>query len=137
MGRPYERLPAGAKKHLEAMASNGLLSECVAAQSLGMPLADFRRVISEHKPSKAVWENALSIERDILFQSLYTKATKEGDTKAMQTLLAIRHGLNEKQPQGAQAGVSINFTLPSAMDPKEYAKQIQEATAVKELSHDD
>lgn len=134
MARPYEKLPPGAKQHLEAMAANGLLSECAAATALGMPLDQFRRVIAEHKPSKAIWDNALSIERDQLYQSLYQKA-RDGDTKAAQTLLALRHGLTEKQPQTATQGVSINFTLPAAMDADAYIKQIK-AAEVKELGHD-
>jgi hypothetical protein len=106
------------------MAAHGLLSESAAATSLGMPLDQFRRVIKNHKPSKEIWENALSIERDQLLAALYAKA-KDGDTKAAQTLLAVRHNLSEKQPQGAQAGVQINFTLPSAMDAESYQKAVQ------------
>lgn len=126
MARPYAKLPPGAKTHLENMAAHGLLSESAAATALGIPLNQFRRVIREHPPSKEIWENALSIERDQLLAALYSKA-KEGDTKAAQTLLAVRHNLSEKQPQGAQAGVQINFTLPSAMDVESYQKAIQEA----------
>lgn len=125
MARPYEKLPPGAKRHLEAMASNGLLSESAAATSLGMPLDQFRRVIQEHGPSKSIWENALSIERDSLLQSLYDKATRDGDVKAAQTLLAVRHGLSEKSPGGAAQGPTIVFNLPSALSPADYAKAIQ------------
>jgi|SRR5690554_1541755 len=127
-GRPFEKLPAGARNHLESMASNGLLSESAAATALGMPLDQFRRVISEHTPSKEVWENALAVERDQLLGALYTKAI-EGDTKAAQTLLAVRHGMSEKQPQGSADRVNIVFNLPSAMDPAEYAKAITETAA--------
>jgi hypothetical protein len=123
MARPFTQLPVGAKSHLESMAQAGLLSESAAATALGMPLDQFRRVIAEHKPSKAVWDNALSIERDNLLQALYHKAT-QGDVKAAQTLLAVRHGLSEKAPQGSGGGVSVVFNLPSAMDPAEYLKAI-------------
>lgn len=123
MARPYESLPRGAKTHLEAMAANGLLSESAAATALGMPLRDFRSVISDHKPSKEIWETALSIERDQLLKALYQKAV-DGDTRAAQTLLAVRHGLSEKAPQGAGERVSVVFNLPSAMDPAEYLKAI-------------
>lgn len=124
MARPFEKLPTGAKSHLEAMAANGLLSESAAATALGMPLDQFRVVIRDHNPSKQIWENALSIERDQLLKSLYTKAM-DGDTKAAQTLLAVRHGMSEKQPQGAGERVSVTFNLPPALDPAEYAKLIQ------------
>jgi len=98
MARPFEKLPSGAKNHLESMAATGLLSESAAATALGMPLNEFRRVIGEHKPSTAIWDNALAVERDQLLAALY-KAV-EGDTKAAQTLLAVRHGMSEKAPQG-------------------------------------
>lgn len=124
MARPFEKLPAGAKKHLEAMAANGLLSESAAARALGMPFEQFRDVITNHPPSKKVWKDSLAIERDQLLDALYNKAV-EGDTKAAQTLLAIRHGMTEKEPQGSSKGVNVTFNLPPAMDPAEYAKAVQ------------
>lgn len=123
MARPFTQLPVGAKSHLEAMAAAGLLSESAAATALGMPLDQFRRVIVEHKPSKAVWDNAMSIERDKLLDALYQKAV-DGDTRAAQTLLAVRHGLSEKAPQGNSERVSVTFNLPPAMDPAEYMKAL-------------
>jgi hypothetical protein len=124
MARPFEKLPAGAKNHLEAMAATGLLSESAAATALGMPLSEFRRVIGEHKPSTAIWDNALAVERDQLLAALYNKAV-EGDTKAAQTLLAVRHGMSEKAPQGNSERVSVVFALPAAMDAAEYAKAVR------------
>lgn len=124
MARPFEKLPAGAKSHLESMAANGLLSESAAATALGMPLDQFRAVIRDHAPSKKMWETALAIERDQLLTALYNKAV-DGDTKAAQTLLAVRHGLSEKQPTGGGERVSVTFNLPPALDPAEYAKLIQ------------
>ena len=124
MARPFEKLPAGAKNHLEAMAATGLLSESAAATALGMPLSEFRRVIGEHKPSIAIWDNALAVERDQLLAALYNKAV-EGDTKAAQTLLAVRHGMSEKQPQGDSGRVSVVFNLPAAMDAAEYMKAVK------------
>jgi hypothetical protein len=124
MARPFEKLPAGAKNHLEAMAATGLLSESAAATALGMPLSEFRRVIGEHKPSTAIWDNALAVERDQLLAALYNKAV-EGDTKAAQTLLAVRHGMSEKAPQGNSERVNIVFSLPQAMDAAEYAKAVR------------
>ena len=124
MARPYERLPVGAKKHLESMAENGLLSETAAARSLGMPLGQFRRLIAEHKPSQEIWSNAMAVERDELLDSLFNKA-KDGDTKACQTLLAVRHGLSEKAPAAASERVSVVFNLPQALDPKDYLEGFQ------------
>lgn len=132
MARPFEKLPIGAKNHLESMAQSGLLSESRAANSLGMPLDQFRKVIVEHKPSKEIWENALAIERDQLLDSLYSSAV-QGDIKAAQTLLAVRHGLTDKQPKGSSERVSVVFNLPSALDPNDYLKTIN---ANKEIGHD-
>ncbi|MBE0487382.1 hypothetical protein [Marinobacter sp.] len=125
MARPFEKLPAGAKAHLESMAANGLLSESAAATALGMPLDQFRRVITEHGPSKEVWQTAQAIERDQLLAALYDRAVNGGDTKAAQTLLAVRHGMSEKQPKGAGGGVSVTFNLPPALDPAEYLRAVR------------
>ena len=124
MARPFEKLPAGAKNHLEAMAATGLLSESAAATALGMPLSEFRRVIGEHKPSKEIWDVALAVERDQLLAAMYDRAI-EGDTKAAQTLLAVRHGMSEKQPQGNSERVSVVFALPAALDAAEYARAVR------------
>ena len=124
MARPFSKLPVGAKTHLEAMAATGLLSESAAATALGMPLNEFRRVIGEHKPSKEIWDVALAVERDQLLAAMYDRAI-EGDTKAAQTLLAVRHGMSEKQPQGNSERVSVVFALPAAMDAAEYAKAVR------------
>ena len=124
MARPFEKLPSGAKNHLESMAATGLLSESAAATALGMPLDQFRTVIAEHKPSGKIWDNALAVERDQLLGALYNKAV-EGDTKAAQTLLAVRHGMSEKAPQGNSERVSVVFNLPAAMDASEYMKAVK------------
>lgn len=124
MARPYAKLPPGAKAHLESMAANGLLSESAAATSLGMPLHEFRRVIKEHEASKEIWDNALSIERDELFKNLYAKS-KDGDVKATNSLLAMRHGLTEKAAeQNPTDRVSITFQLPAALSPEQYTKLV-------------
>ena len=135
MARPFLKLPRGAKRHLEGMAQDGLLSESAAARALGMSLDNFRHVITHHLPSKEIWDNALAVERDALLDALYCRAA-DGDVKAAQTLLAIRHGLSEKQPQGGSGGVSITFNLPPAKDPKEYMKAIEiREQKSKELNH--
>lgn len=126
MARPFEKLPVGAKRHLEGMAESGLLSESAAARSLGMPLDQFRRVIKEHKPSKDVWENALAVERDQLLDALYHRAV-DGDSKAAQTLLAVRHGLSDRQLEKPSERVAVVFNLPQALDPKDYIQAIAPA----------
>ena len=124
MARPFEKLPTGAKTHLEAMADNGLLSESAAATALGMPLSELRKVISAHPPSKTIWENALAVERDQLLAALYSRAI-DGDVEAAQTLLATRHGMSDKQPQGASDRVQVVFNLPAALNPADYLKAVQ------------
>lgn len=127
MARPFTQLPAGAKNHLLAMAENGMLSETKAATALGMPVDQFKAVITDHKPSREIWETALAVERDTLFEKLWNLA-QGGDRQAATALLAMRHGLNEKQPSGGGGGVNISFTLPASLDPEQYLKTVQ-ATA--------
>ncbi|MBX3640649.1 MAG: hypothetical protein KF888_09065 [Nitrosomonas sp.] len=125
MARPYERLPRGSRGHLEAMAENGLLSESRAAVALGMPLREFRRCIAEDEQSRTIWLDALAIERDMLLEILYAHA-QNGDGKAATTLLAVRHGLTERQPQSDSGkGVNVIFNLPSTLDNERYLKAIE------------
>lgn len=123
MPRPYVKLPHGARDHLERMAENGMLSELRAATALGMPLKEFRRVIADHPPSKKIWQDALDVERDQLLDALYQRAVG-GDTRAAQTLLAVRHGLSEKGADGRSGAVTVNFNLPAAMSAKDYLEAI-------------
>jgi hypothetical protein len=123
MARPFQKFPVGARDHLERMAENGMLSELAAATALGMPLDQFKDVVRNHPPSRKVWEDALSIERDMLLSALYDRAVN-GDTQAAKTLLAVRHGLSEKDPSGHGGGVTVNFNLPAAMSAKDYLEAI-------------
>lgn len=124
MARPFSKLPNGAKAHLEAMASHGLLSESRAADSLGMPLSQFRNVIRDNGEARTIWETALSIERDALLGALYDRAV-DGDTNAARTLLATRHNMSERAPAGGGDRVQISFHLPAAMSADEYKKLVQ------------
>ncbi len=124
MARPYTKLPPGARMHLERMAESGMLSESRAADALGMPLVQFRRVIEEHQESRRIWQDALAIERDCLLDALYQKAV-EGDTKAATTLLAVRHGLNEKSAEKPGERVSVVFQLPEAMPAEKYIEAMK------------
>ena len=126
MARPFERLPPGSRDALLSMASNGL-KESTAAKALGVPLHEFRRVITKNPEGKALWQEALSVERDALIGVLFNRAI-EGDTKAAQFLLAARHGMTEKQVEQGGDRVNITFQLPAALNPEQYAKLIQSTT---------
>ncbi|PKR60072.1 hypothetical protein [Thalassospira lohafexi] len=123
MARPYTSLPPGAKRHLESMAENGLLSESRAASALGMPFDQFKRVVADDADSKKIWENALSIERDTLLENLWALATS-GDRQAAIALLAARHGFDEKKP-GSGNNVTVNFSFPAALGDDEYMKTVE------------
>ena len=119
MGRPFTKLPPGARAHLEAMAASGTLTESKAADALGMPLTQFRRVIVDDAGSASIWRDALAVERDQLLGALYDKAI-QGDTKAATTLLAVRHGLSEKGSQSGGEPVQVVFNLPDSMPAEKY-----------------
>lgn len=122
MARPFQNLPPGSRDALLAMASSGL-TESTAAKALGIPLHEFRRVITKNPEGKALWEEALSVERDALIGALFNRAI-EGDTKAAVYLLAARHGMTEKLEQVSDR-VQITFQLPAALNSEQYAKLIQ------------
>lgn len=123
MPRRFTRFPPGARKHLEAMAANGLLSKVRAADALGMPLDQFNEVLESHAPSRKVWEQSLSIECDVILDAMFQRAV-DGDVSAQRTLLAVRHGLSERDSQGHTGGVTLNLNLPAAMSAKDYLDAI-------------
>ena len=122
MARPFEKLPPGSRDALLAMAGNGL-KESTAATALGVPLGEFRRVISKNPEAKALWQEALSVERDALIHALFNRAI-EGDTRAAQFLLSARHGMSEKQTESQGDRVNITFQLPAAMSPDQYTQLV-------------
>lgn len=124
MARPFEKLPPGSRDALLAMAGNGL-KESTAALALGVPLNEFRRVISKNPEAKALWQEALSVERDALINALFNRAI-EGDTKAAQFLLSARHGMSEKQTESLGDRVNITFQLPAALSPDQYTKLVKQ-----------
>ena len=129
MPRPFVKLPAGARSHLEAMAASGTLTESKAADALGMPLTQFRRVIVDDPGSASIWRDALAVERDQLLAALYDRAVK-GDTKAATTLLAVRHNMSEKTAQGAGEAVQVVFNLPDSMPAEKYISALGERPKV-------
>lgn len=134
MARPYEKLPPGSRDALLSMARNGL-RESTAATALGIPLHEFRRVIKKNPDAKALWEEALSVERDALLDSLFNRAV-EGDTKAAQYLLAARHGMSEKAPEPAHERVNITFQLPAALTNEQYTQLMHQAPNLKGIEND-
>lgn len=126
MARPFEKLPPGSRDALLAMARQGL-KESTAASALGVPLHEFRRVIAKNPEAKALWQEALSVERDALLNALFNKAM-EGDSKSAQFLLAARHGMSEKQTETPGERVNITFQLPAALSPDQYSKLVQGTT---------
>lgn len=127
MARPFEKLPPGSRDALLSMARNGL-RESTAATALGMPLSEFKRVITKNPEAKALWQEALSVERDALLNALFNKAM-EGDSKSAQFLLAARHGMSEKQTESTAERVNITFQLPAALSPDQYTKLVQNEPA--------
>ena len=92
--------------------------------------------IKKNPDAKALWEEALSVERDALLNSLFNRAI-EGDSKAAQYLLAARHGMSEKAPEPANERVHITFQLPAALSPDQYSRLVTEQpTTPKGIEND-
>jgi len=108
---------------LMAMASDGCLRESKAAEACGLTLRAWRRLLKDNEDARQTWDEALAIERDHLLDALYQKAT-DGDTNAARLLLACRHGLSERAPQGSAERVSVTFNLPAPMSPEDYARLV-------------
>lgn len=135
MARPFEKLPIGSRDTLLSMARNGL-KESTAATALGIPLHEFRRVITKNPEAKALWAEALSVERDVLINTLFNRAV-EGDAKAAQYLLAARHGMSDKAPDNSSERVNITFQLPAALSPEQYTKLVQVTDKPEQLTNNE
>lgn len=123
MARHWTRLPPGARDALESMAATTGLRESTAARALGMPVSQLRKVIKKNPEAAELWEDCLSIERDVLLDRLWNR-TKEGDTNATKYLLAARHGMSEQRPEKSER-VHVTFQLPAAMNPDGYLASIK------------
>lgn len=125
MPRPFEKLPPGASAYLYSVAAAGNgLTESKASTGLGIPLDQFKKILRDHPPSKRLWDSAMAVERESLFQRMF-EASAAGDLKATQFLLAARHGVTEKT-EAAQAPVNISLRLPGSFPMEQWEKVIHQ-----------
>jgi len=107
-----------------AQAESGALKETTVARGLGLSLQVFRRVLRDDPDARALWDEALAVERDTIIQRMHTLAM-EGDQKAAQFLLAARHGLRERNEDNGDSGGRVVIQLPGSMSESQYERMIQ------------
>lgn len=125
MPRPRRHLPPGARDYVLSCAEGAALSETKIARALGMTFKTWRRILKDDPDARALWDEALAIERDTVVQKLYERA-QEGDVAAARFLLGSRHGLRENGTTDADSGRSaVTINLPGALSAQQYARLIQ------------
>ncbi|ORE86039.1 hypothetical protein ATO7_12118 [Oceanococcus atlanticus] len=108
------------------MAEDAALAETKIARALGMSFRTWRRIVREDADAKALWAEALAIERDAVLGRMYQYAI-EGDVQAAKFMLAARHGLREQGAGGEDGRSSVTINLPGALTSKQYERLIQPA----------
>ena len=125
MPRPRKWLPAGARDYILTCAQDAALAETKICKALGMSYQTWKRILKHDPDAKALWTEALAIERDAVVGKLYDRAM-EGDTNAARFLLGARHNMRESgDTAGAEGRSSVTINLPGSMSAKQYEKLIQ------------
>lgn len=125
MPRRRKRLPPGARAHILECAESGSLAETKVARALGMGYSTWKRIIRENDDAAALWDEALAIQRDRLYESLFD-AAREGDIRAARLLLGARHGIHEQGGSDGGSGPRVTINLPGSVSPKEYERLVSQ-----------
>ena len=118
-GRPPKQAPPDAAQRIEALAADGFSMRGVAA-GLGTSQDTLRKWFELDPELKEAFEQGRERERQTLHNMLYRAATESGNTTAAMFLLKSRHGYREGDQVETGNRVSINFTLPGAMNIKDF-----------------
>jgi hypothetical protein len=101
------------------------------ARGLNVSHVVFNRWLDEYSELAEALAQGREAERLFLHNSLY-RAAQKGNIIAAIFLLKARHGYREGDQTDAANKVSINFTLPGALEPEQF-KVIEHETATKAL----
>ena len=121
--------PADAAEVVLKLASKGI-SEINIARALGVTYktwALWRKAYPDIEEARKIGRG---IEHDQLFDTLFSKA-KGGNITACIFLLKTRHGYIENAPFEVHNKVSIDFTVPGALNEEQYEEIILKNTLPK------
>ena len=126
-GRPLKTLPPNGLEVIRQIARTGATETSLAA-ALGLSYTTWTRIKNENPKAKAAWEEARSIERDLLVGELFRQAMEDHNTVAAIALLKLRHGMRDSGPAdgsdgGARVGIVLN--IPAALDPARYQQLVE------------
>lgn len=112
--------PPFAVNDIVTLASCGFSKRGIA-QHFFVALSTFNRWLEEHPELEDAFQIGRERERQALHNMLYKAAMEKGDKIAAIFLLKARHGYREGDTQEQVNQVAINFTLPAAMKPEDFA----------------
>ena len=95
------------------------------ARAFGVGDALLRQWMDEDPALQEAFNNGRDRERQVLHNSLFVAAVEDGNIIAAMFLLKSRHGYREGDQSDNANRVSINFTLPAALDPVEFLKKVE------------
>ena len=133
-GRPRGRPPHDAAARIEKLAAEGWALAGIA-KTLGMDVSTLKLRMADHPELQAGFDNGRETERRALHNSLYVAAIEKGQIAAAMFLLKARHGYREGDQSDTANRVSIEFRLPGAMKPAEYATIVENEPTATTTEH--
>ncbi len=132
MARPRKTLPANALDIIRGLASKGFTETAIAA-ALDLDVKTWRKIRESNRAAKAVWEEARTLERDALVNTLFSAATEQGNIVAAMFLLKSRHGFRDQGPVDGSSDsprVGIVLNLPAPLKSEQYNRLVHVAPAL-------
>ena len=131
VGRPRRAPPTDAAARIEKLAAEGWSMKGIA-KSLGTDHETLRRMLEDHPALRQGFDNGRERERHALHNSLYV-AAMNGQIAAAMFLLKARHGYREGDQSDTANRVSIEFKLPGAMKPEQFATTFENEPTAERL----
>lgn len=129
-GRPQiDPLPKDIVK-IEKLAAEGCL-QIEIARSCNVSKGVLQRWRREFPEVKEALEAGLAKEHKALHSILIEKALA-GDTVALLFALKTRHGYREAAPVESESRLNVTITLPGALSPEQYEKEIGRGSTITE-----
>jgi predicted DNA-binding protein (UPF0251 family) len=114
--------PANVFEVLRAVGAKGA-TKTEAAQVFGINVRTLNRWLDEYPEVQEAWEEAKTLEHDMLVNKLFSLAM-EGNVIAILFALKARFAYVEGAAATTQNNVSITFNLPGAKTPEQYRATI-------------
>lgn len=127
-GGKRKTLPKHGLATITELAARGVRVDTIA-RSVGMCGKTFQRLKADDPAVSEAYEAGRAQLHDELVDILVNKA-RAGDTISLLFSLKSIFGFRDQGPEAGEAGVHVHITLPGALPPEAYQRQVIEEGAV-------